>query len=420
MAEKRRDNRGIVLEKGESQDSSGRYRYRYYDNKGNSHDVYSWRLRPEDQMPEGKKYTESLREMKVRIQKDISDDIKAWEASMSVSKLVEEYIEQQRAFWAPSTYNGMENAYKNHIKKTLGRKKVNKVTPDMIEKHYFELLKTNGVGTILAVDKVLNGSFKLAIKKNMVRNNPVTGCLGIVKRKSNIEESEKHALEEEQQRDLLEFIRNDNIYSKYYNLFYLLAWTGCRIGEIMGLTWYDVDFSREVIRINNNLVYTKTNGKYQFILGTPKTKNGIREIPMLGDVKEILMEMRKEAGWDKVVMVKKPKISVNDTRPFIFTNSKGNLITHMNIEAVVRKAVAKYNKETGSNLHNVTPHTFRHSFCCWLCENVSGENTMDDIKYIQSIMGHKDASTTLNIYSELRKENAVGKHEALKKKAAKM
>ena len=66
-------------------------------------------------------------------------------------------------------------------------------------------------------------------------------------------------------------------------------------------------------------------------------------------------------------------------------------------------------------MQNVTPHTFRHSFCCWLCENVAGENTMDDIKYIQSIMGHKDAGTTLNIYSELRQGNAAEKHEALKK-----
>ena len=64
-----------------------------------------------------------------------------------------------------------------------------------------------------------------------------------------------------------------------------------------------------------------------------------------------------------------------------------------------------------------TPHTFRHSFCCWLCENVAGENSMDDIKYIQPIMGHKDASTTLNIYSELRKNNAKDKHAALKEKA---
>lgn len=44
---------------------------------------------------------------------------------------------------------------------------------------------------------------------------------------------------------------------------------------------------------------------------------------------------------------------------------------------------------------------------------------MDDIKYIQSIMGHKDASTTLNIYSELRKNNAKDKHTALKLKARK-
>ena len=41
---------------------------------------------------------------------------------------------------------------------------------------------------------------------------------------------------------------------------------------------------------------------------------------------------------------------------------------------------------------------------------------MDDIKYIQSIMGHKDASTTLNIYSELRKNNAKDKHTSLEAK----
>lgn len=123
MAEKRRDHRGIVLEKGETQDSSGRYRYRYYDDKGNSHDIYAWRLRPEDATPEGKKYGESLREMEARIQKDMLDNIKAWEASITVARLAEEYIEQQRAFWAPKTYNGMTSAYLNHIKKSLGRKK---------------------------------------------------------------------------------------------------------------------------------------------------------------------------------------------------------------------------------------------------------------------------------------------------------
>ena len=46
MAAVRRDGRGIVLEKGESQDKSGKYRYRYYDDMQQAHDIYSWRLRP--------------------------------------------------------------------------------------------------------------------------------------------------------------------------------------------------------------------------------------------------------------------------------------------------------------------------------------------------------------------------------------
>lgn len=419
MAEKRRDNRGIVLEKGESQDSSGRYRYRYYDDRGISHDVYSWRLRPEDPVPEGKKHGESLRDMEKRIQRDVEDNIKAWEAGITINKLVEEYIEQQKAFWRPNTYNSVMNTYKNHIKNKLGKKKVNKITPDAIENYYFESLKTTGIRTISIVDRVLNGSFKLAIKRNIIRNNPVSGCLGTVKRRVDIEETAKHALEERQQRNLLEFIRDDNVYSKYYNLFYLLAWTGCRIGEILALTWYDMDFSREIIKIERNLTYTQVNGKYQFIIGKPKTKNSVREIPMLGDVKEILLEMRKKVGWDKVIAVKKPQISVKDVRPFLFTSKNGNLVSYINVEIAIKRAVTKYNKKTGENLQNVTPHTFRHSFCCWLCENVEGENAMDDIKYIQSVMGHADAGTTLNIYSELRKGNAAGKHEMLKKRAAK-
>lgn len=423
MAEKRRDNRGIVLEKGESQEKTGRYRYRYYDDKGHPHDVYSWRLRPEDPAPEGKKYTESLREMEIRIQKDIMDDIKAWKAGMTVNQLVKEYIEKQAKYWAQTTYNNIESVYNTHIKLKIGKKKVNKITQEMVEDFYTGMMndKRNPVqiGVVSVADRILNGAFKLAVKKNLIRSNPAEKCLGSVKRKIDPPQSVKHSLEEDQQRELLQYIQSNYKYSRYYPFFYLLAWTGCRIGEILGLTWYDIDFAKETITIDHSLSYTKIDGRHQFIIGNPKTENGIREIPMLGDAKEILLEMRKEAGWDKIVTVNKPKITADNTGAFLFVNSRNHLTPPVTIEHLLKRIIAAFNRETGANIE-ATPHTFRHSFCCWLCENVSGENTMDDIKYIQSIMGHKDASTTLNIYSELRKENAVGKHEALKKKAAKM
>lgn len=140
---------------------------------------------------------------------------------------------------------------------------------------------------------------------------------------------------------------------------------------------------------------------------------------MLADVKDILLELKQAAGWAKISMIGKPELSVNDTRPFIFTNSKGKLIPQVTMEHLLQRIIRDYNKQNVDKIERATPHTFRHSFCCWLCENVAGENSMDDIKYIQSIMGHKDASTTLNIYSELRKNNAKDKHTALKLKARK-
>lgn len=189
--------------------------------------------------------------------------------------------------------------------------------------------------------------------------------------------------------------------------------------ELLGLTWYDLDFSREIISINHKITYIKKDGHYQFIIGRPKTISGNREIPMLGDVKEVLTELKQESGWSKISMIGKPELTVKDTRPFIFTNSKGNLIAQVTMEHVLQRIIKEYNKQNTETIQNVTPHTFRHSFCCWLCENVTGENSMDDVKYIQSIMGHGDASTTLNIYSELRKDNARDKHAALKLKSRK-
>lgn len=423
MAEKRKDNRGIVLEKGETQDKTGRYRYRYYDDNGKAHDVYSWRLRPEDKDPEGKISEESLREMEIRIKKDLLDNIRAWQANITVNKLVEEHIRQQSPYWEPATLNSITSAYTVHIKDKIGKKKVYKVTADMIEKFYSDMLNNPEhpvqIGTVAIADKALNAAFKLAVKKNLIRNNPVTGCIGSVKQRNHIEENTKHSLESQEQHELLEFIRNTPKYAIYYPFFYILAWTGCRIGELLGLTWYDLDFSQEIIRINHKITYTKVNGHYQFLIGNPKSKKGIREIPMLGEVKDILLEMREQAGWSKVITVGDPKLSVEDTRPFIFVNSKGNLTPQVTMEHLFKRIVTEYNRQTGANIQNVTPHTFRHSFCCWLCENVAGENSMDDIKYIQSIMGHADASTTLNIYSELRKNNAKDKHAALRKKALK-
>lgn len=235
MAAVRRDNRGIVLEKGESQDKSGKYRYRYYDDMQQAHDIYSWRLRPEDPMPEGKRPGLSLREMKKSIQKDLLDDLKAWQGNVTINRLIDEYIKEQEPYWEPSTLNNVKCAYKVHIKNSIGKKKVNKVTADTVDRFYSDALNNRErpiqIGTLELINKVLNAAFTLAVKRNLIRNNPAAGCIGNIKRKNGILQRKKHSLEAQQQADLLEFIKTTPKFDCYYPFFYVLAWTGCRIGD---------------------------------------------------------------------------------------------------------------------------------------------------------------------------------------------
>ncbi|MCD7813443.1 MAG: hypothetical protein LUH20_05235 [Lachnospiraceae bacterium] len=63
----------------------------------------------------------------------------------------------------------------------------------------------------------------------------------------------------------------------------------------------------------------------------------------------------------------------------------------------------------------VAYHVFRHTFTCWLCENASKGSPIETVKYIQSILGHADASVTLNIYAACREKKRTENHELLKR-----
>lgn len=413
---KRKNDSGIVLKKGESQLSTGRYRYRYYDDIGNAHDVYSWRLRPEDPLPEGKKPCLSLREIEADLKRQIETGLKAWDsAGLTVEKLVKEYMDNQRPYWKQTTITSYEYQVKAHIIPRIGKKKVSKITPDDIERFYFELINEGmKAGSISAVDTILNSSFRTAVRKRIIATNPCSGILGAVKKKTGYQKEQRHALEEWEQTALLEFIKE--YYPEKYIPCYVLAWTGLRIGELAGLTWADIDFEKELIHVRRSLEYTTVDKKAQYVFSSPKTAAGFREVPMLKDVKKLLQGMKLNSS--KVVKIGKPgKVTTEDV---IFRTMGGSPLYDFVMHAALKKAVKKYNEVHAEQMPVVSPHIFRHTFTCWLIENFScGDNAtmIDNLKYIQKILGHSDASTTLNVYSELRKDKLKEKHEILKQKA---
>ena len=93
----------------------------------------------------------------------------------------------------------------------------------------------------------------------------------------------------------LKFVKDDNVYYKYYDAFYILFHTGLRISEFCGLTINDIDLDNRIINIDHQLQRTS---KMEYIIDSTKTKAGTRKIPMTEDVYETFRRILKERPRD--------------------------------------------------------------------------------------------------------------------------
>lgn len=175
-----------------------------------------------------------------------------------------------------------------------------------------------------------------------------------------------------------------------------------RLGELTALTWNDIDFANNVILVRKTLNNKTTlSGKYGFYITFPKSRGGIRDIPMLDDVRKTLEEMY-ERRYDFNSL---DQIEIDGFTDFIFRDLNGKVYDGHRINNMLRRVREDYNREEtrlaekeGRDpflLPKFTAHNLRHSFCSRIIE--SGMN----IKSVQLIMGHAHAETTLRIYAQV-------------------
>ena len=89
-------------------------------------------------------------------------------------------------------------------------------------------------------------------------------------------------LTREEQDILVNYVKNSYRHRNWLPVITLFLGTGMRAGEVTGLTWNDVDFENNVIHVTHSLSYsTDIDGRCRFIITTPKTDDGMRDIPIV-------------------------------------------------------------------------------------------------------------------------------------------
>lgn len=404
MTIKRKDTKGRILRDGEIQKADGRYEYRYYDVNNCRRSIYSWRLTETDVTPEGKRDCQSLREMERQLTRDVQDGLLT-QQKITLNSRWDDYINNKPEL-KQSTRTNYRYMYDKYVRYEIGGMVITSIKFTTMKKFFNHLLYDIGFkpNSVEIVHTILHPVFTIAMRDGLIRINPTDGIMADLKRSNDWEKPKRHALTEEQQRAFMAFVETSKQYNHWNPLFACLLGTGCRVGEMLGLRWEDILWKENVISINHNLIYRlQDNGRVEFHITTPKTRNGVRVIPMFQNVRRELQNeyMRQEkTGFCTY--------EVDGYTGFIWQNRFGTVLGPHLVNRAIDRIVRDHNamEIEAAKLENREPliipkfsvHQLRHTFCTRLCENET------DLKLIQEIMGHADISTTMDVYNESNTE----------------
>lgn len=304
----------------------------------------------------------------------------------------------------PSTMQSYQSYFQNQIVPYLGEVKLQALTPAMLD-NWIRKLQKNGLAynTISGIHALLRNALNNAVyPSQLISSNPAAYI-----------KVPKNAPRNVIKRTIITPERFAALLAKYpfgsslYIPLLLLYHTGMRIGEVLGLSWADVDFAKKKINVNQQLSYRSKRGYY---LDAPKTKTSKRYI-IVDDV--LLRELNR---WRIRQMGNEE--TFGDRYVCVYREDDGHIIRHSKVlpPSTVAKVELICTRDDGQlvfqdritkllRAENLNAHSFRHTHTTQLIEMGV------PAKAVAGRLGHANTQITQNLYAhntlKLQEEAAV-------------
>ena len=336
---------------------------------------------------------------------------KTLHSHQTVCELCAQYVKLKSPLMRHNTVANYKTSLKIISEHPFGHLKVREVTKTKAKLFLSALQNEDGRSfpMIRNLRGVLRPAFEQAVDDGIINSNPFDFELKSVLRNDI---GRRDALTAEELSAFLSYVRDHKQFYKYYDLFYLQFHTGLRVSELCGLTESDIHFDEHYISVERQLQRKRTMELY---LTLPKTRAGIRKVPITPDVEICLHQILANRPINSdTFAVSGDNRSIPDTHGFLFFDRNGTPFVAQTVENHYRTVSASFNRylrlrinsnTNETSLKPITSHVARHTFC-----SLRVKEGMQPVT-LQCIMGHSSIRTTLGWYTHLTDTDVI--NEAL-------
>lgn len=267
-------------------------------------------------------------------------------------------------------------------------KQLKSLTSEMLQEYLDTLAEHYSRNTILKTWTPIKQCLLYAIQQKEISNEILSGikipkefnCKVKTKVIEVIEEEHVNMIYNEAYRT---FSNGRFVYGDAARVICLIMYTGLRVSEALGLKWECIDFKNKTMKISSALAVIKENDKYITIEKATKRDSSNRTIPLPDKAIKILKDLEQSHPTHKM-------------KDYVCVTSKGTSFTRRNIERILSNMLDALDIK-----ENYTPHSLRHGYGSILLSNGL------DIKIVSELLGHKDITTTYNIYIKIYDKDKI-------------